>query len=80
MNDVQDDQIELSKELEDNHRDIKNEKSPDEIDVLNLPPRSVVHRDHGKTRIKLGKPLLRFLTVVVVIMLLIIVVVRLNII
>lgn len=34
-----------------------------EIDVLNLPPRSVVHQKHTKTYLKLSKPLLRLVFV-----------------
>lgn len=71
MNDIQVDQAKLSKETVDNQSDTKEEISPDGIDVLNLPPRSAVHRKHGKTRIKLDKPLLRFLSVVIILLIII---------
>lgn len=34
-----------------------------EIDILNLPPRSEVHTEIGKARMKVSKPLIRFLFV-----------------
>ncbi|GEN31835.1 hypothetical protein HNQ35_000591 [Cerasibacillus quisquiliarum] len=71
MNDVQDNQTTSFQELEDNQCDTNNSESPDEIDILNLPPRSVVHQDNHKTRIKFKQPLLRFLSVVIILLILI---------
>lgn len=71
MNDIQDNQTTVLQELEVNQCDTNDGGSPDEIDVLNLPPRSVVHQDNHKTRIKLNQPLLRFLSVVIILLILI---------
>lgn len=38
-----------------------------EIDVLNLPPRKEVHTKSKRTKIKLSKPLLRFLFTVIIV-------------
>lgn len=45
------------------------EKDQDlKIDILNLPPRKEVHSQHAsRTRLKLNRPFLRFLTVIVII-------------
>lgn len=39
-----------------------------EIDVLNLPPRKEVHTKNKRTKIKLSKPLLRFLFTVIIVL------------
>lgn len=43
------------------------------IDVLNLPPRKEVHGNHNnRARVKLGKPFLRFLSVIIILVALVI--------
>lgn len=41
------------------------------IDVLNLPPRKEVHSNHGRARLSISRPFLRFLFVILLIVLVI---------
>lgn len=53
----------VSKELTANDTESEHLK----IDVLNLPPRKEVHKDHdSRMRLKLSKPFLRFISVVII--------------